>query len=127
MEINKKDLEVFYTKGTGPGGQHKNKTYSCVVIRHLPTGIEERCEDTRSKNQNYKIAYDRIEKRVNELIEKQKHEQLNKIRNKEVFDTTNGSKVIRTYNQKRNEVKDYRSGKKAPMDKFLDGNLDLLK
>lgn len=125
--MNKKDLEIFYTRGTGSGGQHKNKVETCVTIRHLPSGLEERCEDTRSKNQNYKIAYNRLEKRLNELIEKEKHEKLNKIRNKEVFDTSQGSKVIRTYNQKRNEVKDHRSGKKAPMDKFLDGNLDLLK
>lgn len=35
------------------------------------------------------------------------------------------TKVIRTYNFKRNEVKDHRSKKTAPLGKFLEGKVDL--
>ena len=42
--FNKKDYKIEYTKGTGAGGQHKNKVETCVTITHLPTGMKERCQ-----------------------------------------------------------------------------------
>lgn len=32
------DLEEQFVRGSGPGGQKINKTASCVVIKHIPTG-----------------------------------------------------------------------------------------
>lgn len=52
MTIQATDLEVTVTKGSGPGGQHRNKTESAVTIRHLPTGISARCASDRSQHKN---------------------------------------------------------------------------
>lgn len=122
-KINKKDFKIIYTKGTGPGGQHKNKTETCVVITHLPTGMQEKCEDTRSKNRNEKIAMDRLLKKIEEAKELEKQEKQNKFRKEQI----NDNKPIRTYNFKRNEVVDHRTGKRANLEKVLNGDIDLLK
>jgi protein subunit release factor B len=47
IKMEKKDLKISYTRGSGPGGQHKNKVETCVTVTHLPTGLSERCQDTR--------------------------------------------------------------------------------
>ena len=42
-----KDFKSDFKLGSGPGGQHKNRTQSCVVVTHIPTGLNERCQATR--------------------------------------------------------------------------------
>ena len=54
--------------GSGKGGQKINKTSSCVVLKHLPTGIEVRCQKHREQSKNrlsaYKILLLKIEEQV---------------------------------------------------------------
>ena len=42
--------------GSGPGGQSINKTNNNVQLLHKPTGIQVKCQETRSLQQNRKIA-----------------------------------------------------------------------
>ena len=67
LRIHEEDLEETFIRGTGAGGQKINKTSSTVVLRHVPTGIEVRCQQERSQSQNRLIARmelcDRIEAR----------------------------------------------------------------
>ena len=49
------DIEIFTTRDTGPGGQHRNKTESCVVMRHKPTGIQAKAA-TKSQHRNKVLA-----------------------------------------------------------------------
>ncbi len=44
LGIREDDLEEEFVRGSGPGGQKINKTSSTVVLRHVPTGLEVRCE-----------------------------------------------------------------------------------
>ena len=59
------EVDERFIRGAGPGGQKINKTSSTVVLRHLPTGIEVRCQRERSQAQNRQVARtelcDRIE------------------------------------------------------------------
>ncbi|KAJ8920318.1 hypothetical protein NQ315_011980 [Exocentrus adspersus] len=54
--LHEKDLYEMHVKGSGPGGQKINKTSSCVVLKHIPTGIVVKCQETRYLEQNQKRA-----------------------------------------------------------------------
>jgi len=56
LGIREEDLVERFIRGSGPGGQKINKTSSCVVIRHRPTGIEVRCARERSQARNRWLA-----------------------------------------------------------------------
>jgi protein subunit release factor B len=56
LGIREDDLEETFIRGTGPGGQKINKTSSTVVLVHVPTGIEVRCQRERSQDQNRRVA-----------------------------------------------------------------------
>ena len=46
------DLTEKFVLGSGKGGQKINKTASCVYLRHLPSGIEVKCQQARSQALN---------------------------------------------------------------------------
>lgn len=117
-----KEFKVVYSRGSGPGGQRKNKVETCVEITHIPTGMKERCQATPSRARNEKIAMDRLRARI--VIEKDEME----AKTKNLMRIKSMSMgVIRTYNYKRGVVKDHRTGKEAPIRDVLDGKIDLLR
>ena len=52
LQILEADLEENFIRGSGSGGQKINKTSSCVQLNHAPSGIEIRCQKTRSQADN---------------------------------------------------------------------------
>ena len=50
------DLQEWFIRGGGPGGQKTNKTSSTVCLRHKPTGLEVRCAQERSQSLNRFLA-----------------------------------------------------------------------
>ncbi|KAL6242730.1 hypothetical protein RBB50_010376 [Rhinocladiella similis] len=63
------ELKHTFVKGTGPGGQKINKTNSAAQVTHLPSGIVVKCQATRSRNENFKIAKRILAEKV-EFLEK---------------------------------------------------------
>jgi protein subunit release factor B len=80
--IRGEDLEEKFILGSGKGGQKVNKTSSCVYLKHIPTGIEIKCQQGRSRELNrYRARQDlcdKIEKKeFQEKSEKQQeHEKI---------------------------------------------------
>ncbi|KAK0739804.1 RF-1 domain-containing protein [Apiosordaria backusii] len=66
------EIEESFLKGSGPGGQKINKTNSAVQLKHLPTNIVIKCQATRSRSQNRKIARDILAERLDELYNGEK-------------------------------------------------------
>lgn len=60
LGILEEDLEERFVLGSGSGGQKINKTSSCVYLKHLPTGREVNCQETRSREKNREIARIRL-------------------------------------------------------------------
>jgi len=116
-----KDFDIKFTKGSGPGGQHKNKVETCVVITHIPTGLQEKCQDTRSKERNLKTAKERLIKKIEEHEKKKIEESKNEKRKERI----QNQKVVRTYNYNRNEVYDHRTKTKHNLKKFMNGEIEL--
>ena len=71
LGIREEDLEETFIRGSGAGGQKINKTSSCVRLQHLPSGLEVRCQDSRSQSLNRYHARQRL---VELMLEKKEGE-----------------------------------------------------
>ena len=70
--LHEADLEISHTKGSGPGGQNRNKRMSGVRVHHIPTGITIVATERRSQNQNLEAAKERLIERLEKLFHKPK-------------------------------------------------------
>eukprot|EP00962_Isochrysis_galbana_P043702 scaffold16724_cov127-Isochrysis_galbana.AAC.4 len=59
-----RSCEVSHTRGSGPGGQHRNKVSTAVVLKHTPTGISASASESRSQQQNHRAALRRLRLRL---------------------------------------------------------------
>lgn len=74
LGIKEEDLVEKFILGSGKGGQKVNKTSSCVYLKHIPTGIEVKCQEDRSREMNRYIARRQLCERLEEQIEGVKSE-----------------------------------------------------
>lgn len=59
-EILLKDCDIQTTRRSGPGGQHRNKVETAVIITHRPTGISAEASERRRQIENRKTALFRL-------------------------------------------------------------------
>ena len=52
LGIAQRDLVEVFIRSSKPGGQNVNKVASCVYLKHVPTGIEVKCQEERSQSLN---------------------------------------------------------------------------
>ena len=60
LGVSDDDLEETFVRSSGPGGQKVNKTSSCVLLRHISTGLLVKCQQERSQALNRFIARRRL-------------------------------------------------------------------
>ncbi len=83
LGIREGDLLEKFITGSGSGGQKVNKTSSCVYLKHLPTGIEVKCQKERSRELNrYYARHQLMEKIASRILKKKtaKQKEQEKIR-----------------------------------------------
>lgn len=120
VRIDPKDLEITSCRGSGPGGQHRNKTDSAVQIRHRPSGLIVRCESERSQYQNREMALALLRSRI---WKAKQHEAVGaraRDRREQVGSGARGDKR-RTYYFQRDQVVDHVLGKTWKLKSFLRG------
>ena len=55
-----KHCQLQRTRGSGPGGQHRNKVETAIVVQHLPSGLRGEASERRSQQQNRVQAIHRL-------------------------------------------------------------------
>jgi len=60
LGIREDELEERFVRSGGKGGQNVNKVATCVVLRHLPSGITVKCQETRTQAMNRFLARRRL-------------------------------------------------------------------
>ncbi|MFT5169532.1 MAG: protein subunit release factor B [Lysobacterales bacterium] len=78
LKVFFKDIKEQFVRASGPGGQNVNKTSTCVMLHHLPTGIQVKCQAARSQALNRDKALEllvkKIEKQRNDIYLKKQQE-----------------------------------------------------
>lgn len=67
-ELEEDDLDEKFVRGSGAGGQKVNKTSNKVLLVHVPTQLRVECQDTRSLQQNRKIARKRLRLKLDDFL-----------------------------------------------------------
>lgn len=60
FRLTKKDFKVEHIRGSGPGGQHRNKSHTGVRITHPDSGAVGTATDSKSQKANRKNAFRRM-------------------------------------------------------------------
>lgn len=122
LVIAPKDLKWETKRGSGPGGQHKNKTESAVRITHLPTGISAYA-DSRSQFQNKELAMACLRARIVELRTTGATARQNDLRRQQVGSGQRSDK-IRTVSEQNGFVSNHLNGKRVDLKRYFRGFIE---
>lgn len=120
VKIDRGDVRVDTYRGTGAGGQHRNKTDSAVRLTHLPTGIVVTATEERSQHRNRQVAWERLRTELARRTSQATRNHTNQARTETI-----GTARSWTWTGWRDEVKGP-GGRKASMSRALAGRLGSL-
>ena len=107
--LDEREVDIQATRGTGPGGQNRNKVDSCIVATHRPTGIRVRV-DMRSQYQSKSMALKILAAKLQERHEDAEQTNRNNVRRAQLGCGARGDK-IRTYREVDDRVTDHRTNR----------------
>ena len=96
--VRKSDVRIEYFRGSGKGGQNRNKRDTAVRITHKETGLSATAEEHKSQGQNRKAAFRRLADQLIPLM-------------KEAASPPRppaSTERVRTYHEPRQQVRDHR-------------------
>lgn len=75
LGVFERDLVEKFVRSQGKGGQNVNKLSTCVYLKHLPTGVEVKCQQERSQALNRFLARRILADKVERMILGRKSEE----------------------------------------------------
>ncbi|PWY54179.1 peptide chain release factor-like protein [Legionella qingyii] len=79
LHINEADLIEKFIVGSGKGGQKLHKTASTVYLKHIPSGLEIKCQESRSREDNRYFARMRLCHKLHSIVSDEKTKEQQKI------------------------------------------------
>ncbi len=126
ISLNEEDLEIEYTKSSGPGGQNVNKRETAVRIIHKPTNLSVLSCNQRSQIQNKEKALEILKGKIYLLKQKQQSENQSDLAISKNTDATWGSQIRSYVLHPYKLVKDHRNEvETSNVDAVLNGDLDI--
>jgi peptide chain release factor 1 len=118
--IPEADLEWVATRGSGAGGQARNKVSSAVQLWHIPTKTMVRCESERSQTQNRHTALVLLTAKLYEKSQQASSQAASEVRRSQVGSGMRGDKR-RTIRTQEGVVNDHVTGRKWRLKEYIRG------
>ncbi len=113
LGIKGEDISESYTTASGKGGQKVNKTSSCVVLKHLPSGTIVKCQKHREQSSNRLSAYKLLILKIEDQVKGSKSDRAKaifKIRKQKQRRSRKAKEKMLQNKAHRSELKKQRSG-----------------
>jgi len=68
LGIREQDLKEHFVRSQGKGGQNVNKVSSAVYLKHVPSGVEVKCQQERSQVLNRFLARRLLADKIEALV-----------------------------------------------------------
>jgi len=111
LRVRPEDIDEFFVRGSGPGGQKVNKTASCVELTHRPTGMVVRVQQFREQHLNRIAAYKLLLLKIEEKIKgaaSQRQQAIFKVRKQKMRRSRKSKEKMLKSKHHRSSVKELR-------------------
>lgn len=122
VKLNEGDLIIRCCRGSGKGGQNRNKLDTAVQITHKPSGLSVHCEAERSQLQNKETALALLRSRLLAQMQERQTGNISAIRRGQIGSGMRGDKR-RTIRQQHGVVVDHVTGREWRFEEYRAGNL----
>jgi len=120
VHVDERDLTWRTCRGSGPGGQNRNKLETAVQLTHGPTGISVRCETERSQHQNKQGALAMLRAKLWQSQQQRSADSRSADRRHQIGSGERGDKR-RTVALQRDQVVDHQTGRTWKAREYLRG------
>jgi peptide chain release factor 1 len=121
LVIRDSDVDIQATRGSGAGGQNRNKVSSAIILTYRPTGLQVRCETERDQHKNKRLAFSILRAKLLSAKENSEHAARNQVRKEQLGVGARGDKR-RTIRCQDDNVTDHVLGKRMRFKDYEKGN-----
>ncbi len=122
VQLSDDDLRVDAYRGSGNGGQNRNKNETAVRLVHLPTGTTVTAERERSQWQNLRAAKAELRRRLEAAAEEGSFREVSDERRRQIRTGERPAKQW-THNAQRGEVLCHATGERWKWSNFYSGKV----
>lgn len=111
LYINEADLVEKFILGSGKGGQKLHKTASTVYLKHVPSALEIKCQDSRSREDNRYFARVRLCEKLHSILsdeETKEQQRIEKVKRQKKRRSRRAKQKILDEKSKQSQLKMFR-------------------